>query len=123
GTDGRRGEAMEKLKEFTEADLIERRDRLAAAAASRATFDSHLKKTQSRGTHAIAKSVSQKGEPVLVEEPITVKSLSAATGIKSNDLIGKLMKQGVFATINQALDSATAIAMAVEYGIELQIAH
>ena len=32
------------------------------------------------------------------------------------------MKQGVFATINQALDADTAGAIALEYGIELQIA-
>jgi translation initiation factor IF-2 len=122
GTDGRRGEAMEKLKEFSEAALLERQERLSAAAASRATFDSHLKKTQSRGTHAIAKSAAQKGEPVLIEEPITVKSLSAATGIKTNDIMGRLMKQGVFATINQSLDSQIAAALALDYGIELQIA-
>ena len=122
GVDGRRGEAMEKLKEFTEADLLERQERLAAAAASRASFDSHLKKTQARGTHAQAMPAGKRGEPIFIEEPITVKSLSAVTGIKSNDIIGKLMKQGVFATINQTLDAEMAIALALEFGSELQIA-
>ena len=109
GVDGRRGEAMEKLKEFTDADLLERQDRLAAAAsytaaASIATFA----RPQNRGTHAQAKTAVQKGEPVEIEEPITVKSLSAVLGIKSNEIISKLMKQGVFATINQALDAEAA---------------
>ncbi len=121
GPDGRRGEAMEKLKEYTEADLIERRDRLLAATQARATFDSHLKKRAERGQHGPAKTIVQKGQPVEVEEPITVKNLSAALGIKSNDIISKLMKQGVFANINQALDRETAESMALEYGIELHI--
>ena len=122
GVDGRRGEANEKLKEFTEQDLIDRQIRLAAAAQSRATFEGHLKKTQARGTHAIAKSVAQKGEPVVIEEPITVKSLSAATGIKTSQIQGKLLGQGVAATINSTLDPDTAAALALEFGVELQIA-
>ncbi len=122
GSDGRRGEAEEKLREFTEADLIARRDALNAASATRAAVDRHLKQTQGRGTHAIAKTGVQKGEPIQVEEPITVKSLSGALGIKSNDIIKKLMQQGVFATVNQALDTETAQAIALEYGIELTIA-
>ncbi|HYO08075.1 MAG TPA: translation initiation factor IF-2, partial [Tepidisphaeraceae bacterium] len=122
GVDGRRGEAMEKLKEFTEADLIARRDALNAASATRAAFDSHLKKTQARGTHAIAKSVTQKGEPIEIEEPITVKTLSAALGIKSNDIMKRLMQQGVFASVNQTLDADTAGTIALSYGVELQIA-
>jgi translation initiation factor IF-2 len=121
GVDGRRGEAMEKLKEFSDADLLERQERLAAAAASRATFDSHLKKTQARGTHAQALPAGKRGEPIYIEEPITVKSLSAATGVKTNDIMKKLMAQGVFASINQTLDGDAAIALAVEFGVDLQI--
>jgi translation initiation factor IF-2 len=122
GPDGRRGEAMEKLREFTDADLIERRDRLAAAASYRTGFDSHIRKSEARGTHALAKSAIQKGDPIELEEPITVKSLSAALGIKSNDIIKKLMQQSVFATINQALDTEAAAAIALDYGLELRIA-
>ncbi|MGD1276796.1 MAG: translation initiation factor IF-2 [Tepidisphaeraceae bacterium] len=122
GVDGRRGEAMEKLKEFTDADLIARRDALNAAASSRNVFDSHLRQIEKRGMHAPAKPIVQRGEPVTVEEPISVKSLSVALGVKSSDVIGKLMKQGVFATINQTLDATAAEAIALEFGIELQIA-
>jgi translation initiation factor IF-2 len=122
GPDGRRGEAMEKLREFTDADLIERRDRLNAAASFRTGFDSHLRKSEARGTHVLAKTAVQKGGAIEVEEPITVRNLSAALGVKSSDIMSKLMKQGVFATINQSLDKETAGAIALEYGVELQIA-
>ncbi len=122
GVDGRRGEAMEKLKEFSEQDLKDRFERLNAAASTRAAVDSHLKKTINRGTHAIAKTGVQKGEPIEIEEPITVKSLSSVLGIKTNDIIRKLMSQQIFATINQSLDMETATALALEWGIELKVA-
>ena len=122
GPDGRRGEAMEKLREFTDADLIERRDRLAAAATYRTGFDTHLRKSEARGTHLVSKTGVQRGEPIEIDEPITVKSLSAALGIKSNEIMSKLMKQGVFATVNQSLDTTVAATIALDYGIELQVA-
>jgi translation initiation factor IF-2 len=121
GLDGRRGEAMEKLRDFSEQDLKERHLRLSSATGHRAAFDSHLKRAE-RGHHVQAKTAVQIGEPIRVEEPITVKSLSAALGVKSNDIIGRLMKQGLFATINQSLDADTAGAIALEYGVELNIA-
>lgn len=121
GPDGRRGEAMEKLKEYTEADLIERRDRLAAATGYRTGLDRDLKKRTERGQHGPAKTILQKGQPVEMEEPITIKTLSAALGIKSSDMISKLMKQGKFVTINQPLEQAAAESLATQYGIELLV--
>ena len=122
GLDGRRGEATEKLKDFSDQDLKERQVRLNNAASHKAAFDLHLRKNSERGHHIQAKSAVERGEPVQIEEPITVKSLSAVLGIKSNDIITKLMRQGVFTTINQPLDSDTAGAIALEFGVELQIA-
>jgi len=80
GPDGRRGEAEEKLREFTEADLIERRDRLNAAASYRTGFDQHLKRSESRGTHVQAKTAVERGGAVEIEEPITIKTLSRRSG-------------------------------------------
>lgn len=122
GLDGRRGEAMEKLRDFSEQDLKERQVRLSNAASHKAAFDSHLRKSVGRGQHAQAKTAVESGAPVEIEEPITVKSLSGALGVKSNDIITKLMRQGVFATVNQTLDSDTAATIALDYGVELQIA-
>jgi translation initiation factor IF-2 len=122
GIDGRRGEAMEKLREFSEADLEERRKRIDHAAGHRAATDRHLVKTQQRGTHAIALTGVQKGEPISIEEPISVKSLSGVLGVKGSDLLGKLLKSGVFASINQTLDRETAEMLALDYGVELKIA-
>jgi translation initiation factor IF-2 len=122
GLDGRRGEAMEKLRDFSEQDLKERQVRLSNAASHKAAFDSHLRKSIGRGQHAQAKTAVESGAPVQIEEPITVKSLSGALGVKSNDIISKLMRQGIFATVNQSLDADTAGAIALDFGVELQIA-
>jgi translation initiation factor IF-2 len=122
GPDGRRGEAHEKLREFTEADLEERRIRLNRASGDRAAREHKLIKTQHRGQGILAKTGLQKGEPIEIEEPITIKSLSAALGVKGSDIVGRLIKQGIFANINQGLDRETAEMIALEYGAELQIA-
>ncbi len=121
GPDGRRGEADEKLREFSEQDLKDRAERIMAASAARQATDRHLTKTETRGTHAQARTASQRGGVLEIEEPITVRSLSAELGVKTNDIIGKLMKQGIFANINQSLDLDTAQLLALQYNVELQI--
>ncbi len=123
GVDGRRGLAEEKLKDFSEADLAERRIRLANSGTHRAAFDRHLDKSQARGTHMLAKTGVERGEPIEIEEPISVKSLSAVLGIKATDIVRKLFMQGVRdITINSGLDRDSAETIALEYGVELQIA-
>jgi translation initiation factor IF-2 len=121
GIDGRRGEAMEKLREFTQFDLLERKERLNAATSYAAGVNQHLTKTQNRGQHAQARTIVQKGDPVEIEEPITVRSLSAALGIKTGDIQKRLMKLNLPAAINQNLSAETAGAIAMELGIELNI--
>ena len=123
GPDGRRGDAIDKLREFSEADLAERRLRLGHASTVRAAFDRHLEKGQHRGQHIIAKTGVQKGEPIEIEEPITVKSLSAVLGIKGTELVRKLFMSGVHGiTINSNLDRDTAATLALDYGVELLVA-
>jgi translation initiation factor IF-2 len=121
GPDGRRGEADEKLREFSEQDLKDRADRIQAASAMRQATDRHLSKTEARGTHIQARTAAQRGGVLEIEEPITIRSLSTELGVKANELLTKLIKQGVFASINQALDFDTAAMLAMGYNVELQI--
>ena len=121
--EGRRGQADEKLREFSEADLAERKIRLGDATKHRRSFEVHLDISQRRGTHIQAKTGVQRGEPIEIEEPITVKSLSAVLGIKASDIVRKLFLQGVPGiNINSGLDRDTAEAIALEYGVELTVA-
>ncbi len=119
--DGRSAEAGDKIKEFSEQDLAERRKRISESSKHRRAFSDHLDRVEHRGTHQQAKSPMERGEPVYIKEPITVKSLSAAIGVKTNDIMGKLFKQGIAVNINSGLDTDTAEALTLEYGLELRI--
>jgi translation initiation factor IF-2 len=121
GPDGRRGEADEKLREFSQADLLEREERIRAATSYRTGVDQHLRKSQPSG-RGPAQSPQQRGGFVEVEEPITVKTLSSSIGVKANEILSKLIKKGVFATINQGLDFDTAQTIAMDFGVEIVIA-
>ena len=55
-----------------------------------------------------------------VKFPIMVKDLAAKLNAKPNDIIVKLMKRKVMATINQALGLDVANIIAVDYGYELE---
>src|SRR5262249_20600489 len=75
-----------------------------------------------------AKLKKQKHAPVkrptkiTMDLPITVRALSEALGIKSGELLFKLMNQGVaMPTINTTLDVQAAQLLAPEYGVELEV--
>ena len=59
--------------------------------------------------------------PVEIEEPITIKALSAATGIKAADCVKFLFKKGIMSNVNATIDSEMAQEIAMEYEIELVV--
>ncbi|HEV3204407.1 MAG TPA: translation initiation factor IF-2, partial [Gemmataceae bacterium] len=59
---------------------------------------------------------------VPVAFPITVRSLSEAIGMRSNDVLAKLLQHGVANTnINSTLDAVVAETIALEFGCELEV--
>lgn len=119
----RRGRSAEAMpvgpSKFSEQDLIELDARLNRAAGFVKQRRRSMKK-QSEGGVAMA-SPATTGGKVEIAEPITIKTLSAVTGIKSAEVIKYLFKKGVMATINSAIDSDAALEVALDYGIELEI--
>src|SRR5206468_4010364 len=100
-----------------------RQTRLANAGGYVRGMTGHMDKARARGTHVLARTGIQKGEPIEIEEPITLKTLSAALGVKANDILRKLFTQRIHnVNINSGLDRDTAATIALEYGIELQVA-
>ncbi len=57
---------------------------------------------------------------IRIEDAIGVGELAKRMGIKSNEIIKKLMSMGVMAAINQTLDSETASLIASEFGYEVE---
>ncbi|MCD4823103.1 MAG: translation initiation factor IF-2 [Phycisphaerae bacterium] len=116
---GRTGDAKvvgEKLKEWRNKDLQERADRIAGAGHGLR----RRRATVSRGGHVV--SAGAKTGKVEIEEPITIKGLSAVTGIKSTEIIKKLMGMGTMATINQTIETELAETIMLEFDIELVVA-
>ncbi len=100
-------------------DLEERRARLDAAGGEG---------LRARPTRKIASKAQPKAAPArpkkaVVNDPITVKDLSAALAVKSNEIILKLMEQGIMANANQVINSEVAELIAMEFETELVIEH
>jgi translation initiation factor IF-2 len=113
---GRTADSGEKLTEWRDQDLVERSQRLAAA-----TGGTLRRRRPGMATKATEAHITYRTGPVEIEEPITVKNLAAATGIKAAEIIRKLMDLGVMATINQVLDSQTAETAVLDHHIELVV--
>ena len=56
-----------------------------------------------------------------VSTNLIVRELAEKLGVKTTDLIKKLMGMGVFATINQRLDEDAAMLIAADYGHDLEL--
>ena len=104
---------------FTEADLAELDAKLNRAAGYVKQRRRDLKKAE--GGHLVAQSAAVTGGKVLVEEPVTIKNLSSATGIKSSDILKYLFQKGIMANINSAIANDMAMEVALEYDIDLQV--
>jgi len=59
---------------------------------------------------------------IIVHDTITIGDLAHRMGIKVSELIAKLMRLGVMATVNQALDLETATLVASDFGYEVELA-
>lgn len=119
----RRGRSADALPtgptKFSQADMEELDARLKGATGFLKQRRRDLRKREQGGFHA--PRLAETGGTVEISEPITIKSLSAATGIKTADIIKYLFKKGVMATINSAIDTEAAMEVAMEYEIELEV--
>ncbi len=114
---GRSAESGKTVREWRDQDLVEREQRLAAASGG--TLRRH-RAAETKRSREGRPTVIRPGR-VEVEEPLTVKNLSAATGIKTAEIIKKLMSLGVLATVNQTIDRELAETVTLDYEIELLV--
>jgi len=77
------------------------------------------KKVKQRGNEPVAETKAIK-KRIKVFESISVADLAHRMGVKGNELIASLMKLGVMATVNQALDVDTATLVAGDFGFEVE---
>lgn len=120
----RRGRSADALPtgpaKFSKADMEELDNRLKGASGYLKQRRRDMRKREKSGGQQ-AQSAAVTGGRVEIQEPITIKALSAATGIRSGEIIKWLFKQGVMANINSAIDTEAAMEVAMEYDIELDV--
>ena len=58
-------------------------------------------------------------QQIHVAEPLTIKELSAATGVKMGEILKKLLLGGTMATINASIDREKAIEIMMDFDIDL----
>ncbi|MGN6369935.1 MAG: translation initiation factor IF-2 [Phycisphaerae bacterium] len=117
---GRRGDAgVNAIKEWREADLLERQGRIAGAAGVLRERKREMIKQQRHGAGPHAPAA--KPTHIEITPPVTIRQLSEALGVKSSDILKKFMAQGVMATVNQIVDPEAAQVMALEFGLELVV--
>ncbi|MFA5084825.1 MAG: translation initiation factor IF-2 [Candidatus Omnitrophota bacterium] len=68
----------------------------------------------------VPKAEEVKSKVLELDLPIALKDLAAKIGVRSNELIMKLMERNVFATINQGLGEEIVKELLKGYGIELR---
>ena len=76
---------------------------------------------QPSGGGGRAPTAKEVGGVVVVNEPITVRELSEATGVKQADILKKFFLMGVSITVNTSLDPDQATEVMLDFGIELQV--
>ena len=110
----RAAEPAEGLREWRDADLLERSVRLAAATGG--TLRRHRAQVGQAHKDDVAGP-----DHIELSEPVTVKAFSAATGIKGSDIVRKLMGLGTMVTINHTLPRETVELLATEFGVPIMI--
>ena len=122
GQNARRGRSGVSMPvgagKISEQDLIELDARLKGAPGYMKQRRRNLK---SKASSSQALMPVDTGGKVEISEPITIKSLSAATGIKTAGIVKYLFAKGIMATINSAIDTEAAMEIAMEYEIELEV--
>ncbi|WP_373046043.1 translation initiation factor IF-2 [Vulgatibacter sp.] len=107
GTPGSPGEPGKMPSKQDLIDLARGRAHIPTRARKR--------KPTKKGAKTLITTPKESKRVIRIDEAISVSDLSQRLGAKANELIRKLMKMGVMASINQMLDLETAQLLATDY--------
>ena len=77
------------------------------------------KRRETRDAEAQTATLPRPTGPVEIGSTVVVQDLAAALGVSTAAVISELIRNGIFATINQSIDYDTASLVAAEMGMEL----
>ena len=110
-----------RLREWRDQDLLERKERLAAATGHGLRDRRAAERRRQAATPAGAPPGGRR-EPVTIIAPVSVKAFCAAVGSPFASLAKKLTEHtGRLWTINQTLDAELVELLALELGIPLKV--
>lgn len=118
GRSGRKGDSGGAAGSRSSKDLEERTNRIAGADGF---FRKHKPGLSRPGAHAPRVVVAKPQGPVKVPDPVSVKELSALTGIKVTEIMKKFLLAGNPITINSALDGTQSAEVMMEFGIDVEV--
>jgi translation initiation factor IF-2 len=112
------GEAT-PFKPWRDQDMVERDQALKHSSGF---FKAHRQdRMRKRGGGGRGQVIQRPTGPVKVSEPITIKELSAASGVKAATILKELLLEGQTVTINSSIETEQAIEIMAAHDIELQV--
>ncbi|MFL5366170.1 MAG: translation initiation factor IF-2 N-terminal domain-containing protein, partial [Myxococcales bacterium] len=106
----KKGPRVEKVESLSKQDLID-----LAKQRAYVPVRGHKKKSAKKGKQTEITEMAEHKKVIRIDETITVAELSQRMGVKSSELIKKLMAAGKMMTVNQPVDFDTASLLAVDY--------
>lgn len=102
-------------------DLIEREQRLSRSEGYLRQRRRDQKMKSKQGQKHKAETPAQRGGAVKVTTPLTIKDLSAATGVKAAEIVKRLFMQGIMTNVNAGIEVDKAQEIMLDYDIDLQV--
>jgi translation initiation factor IF-2 len=115
GQRGKKGPRVEKTESLSKQDLVE-----LARQRAYVPVRGHKKKSAKKGKQTEITEMAEHKKVIRIEETITVAELSQTMGVKSSDLIRKLVAGGKMVTQNQPIDFDTASLLAIDNGWKVE---
>ncbi|MDP7086971.1 MAG: translation initiation factor IF-2 [Phycisphaerales bacterium] len=108
-------------RNWREQDLREREQRLSRSGGYFRSVRRDSAKRASGPTGTRAKSAVDLGGEITLPEPLTIKSMSAASGVKARDILRWLVSEEHDVTINSTLPPDVAVDCMLSFGVELEV--
>ncbi|MEO0475349.1 MAG: translation initiation factor IF-2 [Planctomycetota bacterium] len=116
---GRNDPLLTGPSKMSKADIDEMDARLRGASGFVKKRRQSFAEPGHKGTAAQSALVT--GGKVEIEEPITIKALSSATGIRAAEVVKFLFQKGIMANVNSAIETDLAEEICLERDIELVV--
>ncbi|MFK7789660.1 MAG: translation initiation factor IF-2 [Phycisphaeraceae bacterium] len=116
---GRNDPLLTGPQQMSKADL----DELDAKVRGASGYVKRRRQTFNKSGHigSAAQSAAVTGGKVEIEEPITIKALSFATGIRAAEVVKFLFQKGIMGNVNSAIETELAEEICLERDIELVV--